>query len=86
MKKVPMITLLSLFAFAMSAAISYAHEGHHQPTVKHAIHELHEGKSILAKMAPDAEGHIAKAQQWVNQAEQELAAVKVEPTAISEKK
>ncbi len=48
----------------------------YKPTVKHAIHELDEAKVILAKLPADESGHIAKAQELVNQAHAELALVK----------
>ena len=79
MKKTFVILIVGLAAVIAQAAASYAHEeGKHHSTVKGAIRELHEAKEILGKLSPDAGGHIASASQAVDQALQELAAVKEE--------
>ena len=81
MKK-SVILMMSLLALTFGAASGYAHEekDHHEtkghPRVKYAIRELKEAKEILVKLTPDADGHIAKASQSVDQAMQELSAVK----------
>ena len=78
MKKGSVILMISLVAMMVGAAPSYAHKGMHHPTVKHAVRELHEAKEILGKLSPDADGHIVKASQAVDQAVQELSAIKEE--------
>ena len=79
MKKTFLILAMSLMAIMISAAPSYAHKSKSHPSVKHAIRELHEAKEILAKLSPDAGGHIAKASNAVDQAFQELSAIKELP-------
>ena len=78
MKKASIICMVVLTTIAIGIAPSYAHEdGDEQhPTIKRAIHELHEAKEILEKIASDPEGHVAKALQAVDQARRELTAAK----------
>ena len=79
MKKMSIIFMMSLMIFIFGATPSRADKGEHHPSVKHAVRELKEAKKILAKVLLDAEGHVAKASQSVDQALQELSVVKVEP-------
>ena len=83
MKKASIILMMGLIAIVFGATPSYAHKGKYHPTVKHAIRELHEAKEILGKISPDAGGHTAKASQEVDQALQELSAIKEEPAVKS---
>ena len=85
MKKVSVLLVMSLMALMAGAGASYAGEGKksHLPTPKHAIHELHEAKEVLKKLPADSEGHLAKASQLIDQAEQELSAIKAGPKADS---
>jgi hypothetical protein len=78
-----LILMLGLMVFIFSAAPNYAYAGKHKVSVKSATHELKETKEILGKLSPDADGHIAKASQDVDQALQELAAVKEEKSVKS---
>ena len=79
MKKTSIILLMSVIAIVAGSGLTYAHEGVHHPTVKAAVRELQEAQEILGKISPDADGHVAKASQAVDQAMQELSAVKTEP-------
>ena len=79
MKKGSIFLLLSLVAILGGITSSYAHENEGHPSPKHAIRELHEAKEIPEKLSPDSTGHIAKASQAVDQAMQELSAIKAEP-------
>ena len=76
MKKVTIVFGIALIIMVFGSAPGYAHEGKHKPSVKGAARELKEARGILGKIVPDADGHIAKASQSVDQALQELAAVK----------
>ena len=81
MKKRLIILIMSLAVIFAAASSSYAHEAEgkkHHP-VKSAIRELHEAKEILGKIPADAAGHVANASHAVDQALQELSAVKAEP-------
>ena len=84
MKKRSAILIMGLAVLMVGTASSEAHEGEHPATVKHAVHELHEAKEVLAKLPPDSDGHIAKASQSVDQAIQELSSlpVPVEPKQV----
>ncbi len=77
MKKTFIILMLSLTAILAGSVPSDAHQGKGRHKLKHAIRELHEAKEILGKLRPDAEGHIAKASQSVDQAVEELSAVNI---------
>ncbi len=76
MKTTFAIFLITLMTIFFGTTPSYAHEGKGHPTVSRAIRELDEAKEILGKISPDAGGHVAKASQSVDQAIQELSAVK----------
>ena len=85
MKKTVTFLMISLIAALVAAAPGYAHEGKEakaHPSPKHAIHELHEAKEVLEKLPADSEGHVAKASQLVDQAVQELSAIKAEPKKV----
>ncbi|GEM_PF-4584934 len=78
MKKLAILTL-GLMALTFTAVPGHAHEeGKGHPRPQYAIRELNEAKEILGKLPPDADGHIAKASQSIDQAIQELSAVKGE--------
>ena len=82
------ISVLLLFGLMMVTGITpgYAHESKGHASPKHVIRELNEAKEILGKLTPDAGGHVARASQDVEQAIQELSAVKDEPKVKPGKK
>ena len=80
-KKLTILTLVAFLA-GFSAVPAYAHKGHHLSKTQWAVKELDEVKHRLDKLSPDADGHVAKASQAVDQALTELKAVKeVAPVA-----
>ena len=80
-QKVSVFLMMSLMILIVGTGANSADEGKksHPPTLKRAIHELHEAKEVLAKLPADSGGHAAKASQLVDQAVQELSAIKAEP-------
>jgi hypothetical protein len=72
--------MAGLLLVALTTNLSFADElkKGHRARPKHAIHELNEAKEVIAKLTPDAEGHIAKASGLIDQAIQELSAVRAE--------
>lgn len=69
------IMVLTLLVFCLGVGTALAHEHKHKHTAKGALHELKEAKEILSDVTPDAGGHIAKANQLIDQAAEELKAV-----------
>ncbi len=76
MKNLKVLFVILSALFFVGTLPAYAHKGMHGSKVKHAMMELKEAKELLGKATPDADGHIVKATQAVDQAMTELSAVK----------
>ena len=74
-KPIGIFLILTAAIFFAGAPGGYAH-GKFKSKSKHAAHELKEAKHILLKLTPDTDGHVAKASALIDQAIQELSAVK----------